>query len=172
MDEKRWENPEPLWDFLRCLKILETTLDTFPDTNGRWASGRLLTSVPDPFPAACAGGKPRKENLLTLNNKSGRSFVPPSALSEYPTERYKRPMRRHEACIDRGYPINNKSVRSARLPFGCPAFWRGKRRTNYYSSYSRQRWQISNLLVPRYICSSRWNKIALAKNGYATAENR
>jgi len=88
-----------LWDFLRRLKILETTLDTFPNTGGRWASGRLLTSVPDPFVAARAGGKPRKENLLTLNNKSGRSFVPPSALSEYSTERYKRPMRKHRSRI-------------------------------------------------------------------------
>jgi len=127
--------------FSRRLKILEMTLDTFPDTGGRWASGRLLTSVPDPFSAARTSGKLRKENLLTLNNKSGRSFVPPSALSKYPTERYKHPMGKHRACIDREYPINNKSVRSARLLFGCPAFWRGKRRTNCYSSYSRQRWR-------------------------------
>lgn len=141
--------------FSRRLKILEMTLDTFPDTGGRWASGRLLTSVPNPFSTARTSGKPRKENLLTLNNKSGRSFVPPSALSKYPTKRYKHPMGKHRACIDRGYPINNKSVRSARLLFGCPAFWRGKRRTNCYSSYSRQRWRKNFGFSCVKICSSK-----------------
>lgn len=77
----------PISFSLRRLKILESTLDTFPDAERTLGVGSTINVSPNPS-AACAGGKPRKENLLTLNNKSGRSFVPLRALSEYPTARY------------------------------------------------------------------------------------
>lgn len=82
------------WKFLRRLST------HFPNASGRWASGRLLTSVriPSPRSAASRAGSPRwrqrKTCLRSIINQAGALF-PPRALSEYPTLRDTSPMRRH-----------------------------------------------------------------------------
>ena len=73
---------------------------------GHWAVGSTIKVGPGSFPFAVRdGGKPRKENLLILNNKSvGALFR--LALSEYPTGRYSRPMRRYASIEDTRSIIN------------------------------------------------------------------
>lgn len=128
--------------------------------------GSTINVSPDPFPSrvAPAAEPERKTCLRSIINQAG-SFVPPSALSEYPA-RDTSPMRRHERCIERGYSINNKSVRSAKLPYTQSFGFSTRKARNkllfFLHSTTMTNFRFSPTEIQR---STRRNKIARIKNG-------